>query len=123
MDAVPIIVAIAVVIAIGGLITFMLRRSVRETRAGAVPAADAAEAEPLSTLDERFRLLSFQGGSQPADLGPMLDELRRNGIEVDEETLRRKLAERASATGEQPGEPGEPGAAGGPDTTGEPGGR
>ena len=107
MDIAPIIVAIAVVIVIGGLIAVLLRRSVRVARAGAVPAADAAE--PLSTLDERFRLLSFQGGSQPADLGPMLEELRRNGVEVDEETLRRKLAERASATGEEPDTTGEPG--------------
>ena len=104
MDTAPIIVAIAVVIAIGGLITLLLRRSVREARA--VPPADADE--PLSTLDERFRLLSFQGESQPADLGPMLEELRRNGIEVDEETLRSKLAERTSATGEEPDTTGEP---------------
>lgn len=106
MDIVPIIVAIAVVIAIGGLITVLLRRSVREARTGAVPPVDAAE--PLSTLDERFRLLSFQGGSQPADLAPMLEELRRNGIEIDEETLRTKLAERASATKDEPDTPGEP---------------
>jgi hypothetical protein len=104
VDTVPIIVAIVVVIAIGGLITVLLRRSGREARA--TPPADADE--PLSTLDERFRLLSFQGGSQPADLGPMLEELRRNGIEIDEETLRNKLAERASTTAERPGTTDEP---------------
>ena len=103
MDTAPIIVAIAVVIAIGGLIIVLLRRSVRDARA--VPPVDADE--PLSTLDERFRLLSFQGGAQPADLGPMLEELRRNGIEIEEETLRSKLAERASATDEEPDTTGE----------------
>jgi len=103
-----VVVAIAVVVVVGGLIILMLRRSVREARGGAAIAVDADTAEPLSTLDERFRLLSFQGRSQPADLGPMLEDLRRNGIEVDEATLRRKLAERASVTRQEPETTGEP---------------
>ncbi|MBA3691821.1 MAG: hypothetical protein H0W82_10490 [Actinobacteria bacterium] len=67
-------------------------------------------AERLSASDQRFRLLSFQGGPVPADLGRMVQELRRNGIEVDEATLRQKLADGAppleqtagTSTGETP---------------------
>ncbi len=60
---------------------------------------DVAAGDAIHTADPRFRLLSFQGGSVPADLGPVLEELRRNGIEVDEETLRRKLADGAASDG------------------------
>ena len=60
---------------------------------------DVAASDAIHTADPRFRLLSFQGGSMPADLGPVLEELRRNGIEVDEETLRRKLADGTASDG------------------------
>lgn len=100
-DTAPILVAIAVVVVIGGVIVVLLRRSVRDARAaGAVGQPERDVGERLSTADQRFRLLSFQGGSQPADLSPVLEELRRNGIEVDEATLRRKLAEGAAAAEE-----------------------
>jgi hypothetical protein len=94
VEAGPVLVAAVVVAVVAGLISWRLSRSARRGRAPGL-AAPAAE-DPsirLSTADQRFRLLSFQGGSVPADLGPVLEELRRNGIEIDEDTLRRKLAD------------------------------
>jgi hypothetical protein len=89
-------VIVAIVLAVGGAAYILnrLQRSARRTlpkgeRPVAPPEVDAR----ISASDARFRLLAFQGGSVPGDLQPIIDELRRNGIEVDEETLRRKLAD------------------------------
>ena len=88
------LVAIVVAAVVAGVVAGRLQRMAKRTRpepGSSAPPVVADTSLPLSTGDQRFRLLSFQGGSVPADLGPMLEELRRNGIEVDEETLRRKL--------------------------------
>jgi hypothetical protein len=91
-----VVLAIVVAVAAAGAVAFRLRRVARRNlpETASTPL-DVAAGEAISTGDPRFRLLSFQGGSVPADLGPVLEELRRNGIEVDEETLRRKLADGA----------------------------
>jgi hypothetical protein len=93
-------VAIVVALAAAGVVAVRLRRVAKgnlpETASTPLDVATGAE---IHTADPRFRLLSFQGGSVPADLGPVLEELRRNGIEVDEETLRRRLADGAASDG------------------------
>jgi hypothetical protein len=93
-----VVVAVVVALAAAGFVAARLQRvSKRNLPDDASTPLDVAEGDAIHIGDPRFRLLSFQGGSVPADLGPVLDELRRNGIEIDEETLRRKLAE-----GEEP---------------------
>lgn len=110
MDSTPVVIALVAVALVGGLIALQLRNSARRSRpAGGVPVSPDLE-ERLSTADQRFRMLSFQGGVVPSDLGPVLEELRRNGIQVDEATLRRKLAGGASTMAEVAG-PSEPGSA------------
>jgi hypothetical protein len=91
-----VVVAIVAAVVVAGLVGMRLRRVASRNRPdpGSPSIADD-ETPQISTADQRFRLLSFQGGSVPGDLQPMLEELRRNGIEVDEETLRRKLAKGA----------------------------
>jgi hypothetical protein len=92
-----VVIAIVVAAAVAGLVAFRLRRSAkRSLPETATTPLDVAAGQPIHTADSMFRLLSFQGGSLPADLGPVLEELRRNGIEVDEETLRRKLEDGAA---------------------------
>jgi hypothetical protein len=89
-------VIVAIVLAVGGAAYILnrLQRSARRTLPkGERPAAPLEVDARISASDARFRLLAFQGGSVPGDLQPIMDELRRNGIEVDEETLRRKLAD------------------------------
>jgi hypothetical protein len=98
-------VIVAIVLAVGGaaFILSRLQRNARRTLPNSdLPAAPVAEdpAARISANDSMFRLLSFQGGSVPNDLGPIMEELRRNGIEVDEETLRRKLADGVAAFAE-----------------------
>jgi hypothetical protein len=97
MDDPSVLIALLAVAVVGGLVASRLQRVAkrgREEGADPRPADDAAAA--LSASDQRFRLLSFQGGPVPADLGGMVEELRRNGIEVDEATLRQKLADRVA---------------------------
>ena len=93
MESGPIWVAVLVVAAIAGLLAVRLRRATRRAGLGNETLPDPDAAPTLSTADQRFRLLSFPGGSVPADLGPVLEELHRNGIRIDEATLRRRLAE------------------------------
>ncbi len=96
MDA-GVVVAIVVALAAAGAVAVRLRRvAKRNLPETASTPLDVAAGDAIHTADPRFRLLSFQGGSVPADLGPVLEELRRNGIEVDEETLRRRLADGAA---------------------------
>ncbi len=103
MDSTPVLIALVAVALVGSLITLRLRSSARRSRpAGDAPASPDLD-ERLSTADQRFRMLSFQGGVVPSDLGPVLEELRRNGIQVDEATLRRKLAGGASTIAEVAG--------------------
>jgi hypothetical protein len=110
MDSTPVLIALAAVALVGGLIALRLRNSARRSRpAGGAPASPGLD-ERLSTADQRFRMLSFQGGVVPSDLGPVLEELRRNGIQVDEAQLRSKLAGGASTMAEVAG-PSEPGPA------------
>jgi hypothetical protein len=92
-----VLVAIVAAGVVAGVVAGRLQRMAKRNPPAPSSAPVDDSSLPLSTADQRFRLLSFQGGSVPADLGPMLEELRRNGIEVDEETLRRKLAENAAA--------------------------
>jgi hypothetical protein len=93
-----VVVAIVVALVAAGVVAVRLRVvAKRNLPDSASTPLDVATGDAIHTADPRFRLLSFQGGSVPADLGPVLEELRRNGIEVDEETLRRKLA-----AGEEP---------------------
>ena len=107
-----VVVAIVVALAAAGIVAVRLRvMAKRNLPDDASTPLDVAASDAMHTADPRFRLLSFQGGSVPADLGPVLEELRRNGIEVDEETLRRKLADgvagdgsNAPAPGERPGD-------------------
>jgi hypothetical protein len=92
-----VVVAIVAAAVVAGLVAFRLRRMAkRSLPEAATTPLDVAAGQPIHTADQMFRLLSFQGGSLPADLGPVLEELRRNGIEVDEETLRRKLEDGAA---------------------------
>jgi hypothetical protein len=101
-----VVVAIVVALAAAGVVAVRLRRMAkRNLPETASTPLDVAAGDTIHTADPRFRLLSFQGGSVPADLGPVLEELRRNGIEVDEETLRRKLAEGAANDGANAGAP------------------
>ena len=89
-----VIIALLVVAVVGGLIAGRLQRAAKRGRAdGAEPRPAEDPTAGLSASDQRFRLLSFQGGPIPADLGRMVEDLRRNGIEVDEATLRQKLAD------------------------------
>ena len=118
-----VVVAIVVALAAAGVVAVRLRRvAKRNLPDSASTPLDVAAGDAIHTADPRFRLLSFQGGSVPADLGPVLEELRRNGIEVDEETLRRKLADGAASEGAvsaprgTPGRPAEPGAPAEPET-------
>jgi hypothetical protein len=95
-----VVVAIVVALAAAGFVAVRLRRMAkRNLPETASTPLDVATGDEIHTGDPRFRLLSFQGGSVPADLGPVLEELRRNGIEVDEETLRRRLADGAASDG------------------------
>lgn len=112
MGDLSVIIALVAVAVVGGLVAGRLQRAAKRGRVEGV-ASPAAEdpAAVLSTSDQRFRLLSFQGGPVPADLGAMIEELRRNGIEVDEATLRRKLAEGVAPTAPD-GQPDVPGTAG-----------
>jgi hypothetical protein len=124
-----VVVAIVVALAAAGVVAVRLRvMAKRNLPDSASTPLDVAAGDAIHTADPRFRLLSFQGGSVPADLGPVLEELRRNGIEVDEETLRRKLADGAAGDGAnvpaprgtpvhqaEPGAPAEPTAAPAPD--------
>jgi hypothetical protein len=90
------VVAIVVALAAAGFVAVRLQRvAKRNLPETASTPLDVAAGDAIHIGDPRFRLLSFQGGSVPADLAPVLEELRRNGIEVDEETLRRKLADGA----------------------------
>jgi hypothetical protein len=92
-----VVAAIVAAVVVAGLVAFRLRRSAKQSLPEtATTPLDVAAGQPIHTADQMFRLLSFQGGSLPADLGPVLEELRRNGIEVDEETLRRKLEDGAA---------------------------
>jgi hypothetical protein len=100
MDPTPVVVALVAVLLIGALVAIRLRASARRSRIGHGAAASPDLEQRLSTADQRFRMLSFQGGAIPGDLRPVLEELRRNGIEVDEATLRRKLADGASTMAE-----------------------
>jgi hypothetical protein len=103
MDPTPVLVALVAVLLVGGLIAIRLRSSARRSRIVDGGPSSADLDQRLSTADQRFRMLSFQGGSVPGDLRPVLEELRRNGIEVDEATLRRKLADGASTMAEVDG--------------------
>ena len=95
-----VVVAIVVALVAAGVVAVRLRVvAKRNLPDSASTPLDVATGDAIHTADPRFRLLSFQGGSVPADLGPVLEELRRNGIEVDEETLRRKLADGAANDG------------------------
>jgi hypothetical protein len=92
---------VAIVIAVAGatFILARLQRSSRRTRTNDERAAAPLAEDPAARVaadDAMFRLLSFQGGSVPGNLGPIMEELRRNGIEVDEATLRRKLTDGAA---------------------------
>ena len=100
MNTGAILVAIVIAVAGAGFIIHRLQR--RATPRGARPEAPLAgdPAARISAHDARFRLLSFQGGSVPGDLRSIMEELRRNGIDVDEETLRRRLADGAASTRE-----------------------
>jgi hypothetical protein len=94
MGDLSVIIALLAVAVVGGLIAGRLQRAAKRGRAeGVTEQLTVDAANRLSASDQRFRLLSFQGGPVPADLGGMVEELRRNGIEVDEATLRQKLAE------------------------------
>jgi hypothetical protein len=98
-----VVVAIVAAAVVAGLVAFRLRgMAKRSLPATASTPLDVPAGQPIKTADQMFRLLSFQGGAVPADLGPVLEELRRNGIEVDEETLRRKLADGADDGGVDP---------------------
>ena len=100
-----VVIAIVAAAVVAGLVAFRLRRlGKRSLPTTASTPLDVPAGQPISTADQMFRLLSFQGGAVPADLGPVLEELRRNGIEVDEETLRRKLADGADVGGPGGGE-------------------
>ncbi len=89
-----VLIALVAVAVVGGIVAGRLQRSAKRGRAeGTESPLAEVPAERISASDQRFRLLSFQGGPVPADLGRMVEELRRNGIEVDEATLRQKLAE------------------------------
>ena len=95
-----VVVAIVVALAGAGVVAVRLRRvAKRNLPDEASTPLDVTTGDAIHIGDPRFRLLSFQGGSVPADLGPVLEELRRNGIEVDEKTLRRKLADGAANDG------------------------
>jgi hypothetical protein len=96
MEPTVVVAIVAALLAAGGValrLRSVAKRNLPET---ATTPLDVAAGQPIHTADQMFRLLSFQGGSVPADLGPVLEELRRNGIEVDEETLRRKLEDGAA---------------------------
>jgi hypothetical protein len=98
-----VVVAIVVALVAAVVVAVRLQRvAKRNLPDSAATPLDVASGEAIHIGDPRFRLLSFQGGSVPADLGPVLEELRRNGIEVDEETLRRKLADGAAIDGMSP---------------------
>lgn len=97
-----VVLAIVVALVAAGVVAARLRRvAKRNLPETASTPLDVAPGSAISTSDPRFRLLSFQGGSVPADLGPVLEELRRNGIQVDEETLRRRLADGVVSDGPQ----------------------
>jgi hypothetical protein len=97
MEDPSVLIALLAVAVVGGLVASRLQRVAKRGREeGADPRPADDDAAALSASDQRFRLLSFQGGPVPADLGGMVEELRRNGIEVDEATLRQKLADRVS---------------------------
>ncbi len=102
MRETSVIIALVAVVVVGGLLALRLQRATRRGRVEGATASATAPGRRLSTSDQRFQLLSFQGGPVPADLGPMMEELRRNGIEVDEETLRRKLTEGVAHDDEPP---------------------
>jgi hypothetical protein len=88
-----VIAALVAVAVVAGLIAARLQRAAKRGRVEGAELPPEDPADRLSASDQRFRLLSFQGGPVPADLAQMVEELRRNGIEVDEETLRQKLAD------------------------------
>jgi hypothetical protein len=101
----PTVTLIAIVIAVAGatFILSRLQRSSRRTRTDGERSSESRAVDldaRVSVHDATFRLLSFQGGSVPGDLGPIIEDLRRNGIEVDEDTLRRKLADGVAAFAE-----------------------
>lgn len=111
MGDLSVIIALVAVAVVGGLVAGRLQRAAKRGRAEGVVSPAAEDPTGLSTSDQRFRLLSFQGGPVPADLGVMIEELRRNGIEVDEATLRQKLAEGVASIAPD-GRPDVPGNAG-----------
>jgi hypothetical protein len=91
-----VVIAIVAAAVVAGLMAGRLQRMAKRNRPDPASEPLVTDSTMLSTSDQRFRLMSFQGGSVPADLAPVLEELRRNGIEVDEETLRQKLADGAT---------------------------
>jgi hypothetical protein len=95
-----VLIAIVAVAVVAGLMATRLQRTAKQNRPDPDSTPLVTGGAALSASDQRFRLMSFQGGSVPADLTPVLEELRRNGIEVDEATLRQKLAEGATSLAE-----------------------
>jgi hypothetical protein len=95
-----VLIAIVAAAVVAGLMASRLQRMAKRNRPDPDATPLVTDGTTLSTSDQRFRLLSFQGGSVPADLAPVLEELRRNGIEVDEATLRQKLADGATSLAE-----------------------